>query len=229
MDESFYLSNMSPQESGFNRGIWARLEACVRENAVAAGALWVVTGPVLEAGLPAIGASRVSVPGAYYKVLLDLEPAPRMLAFLMPQSASGALGDFVVSVDVVEARTGLDFFSALPDPLEAGLETGVEREGWLLKGGSSRGEGPRKGELSKGSAAPRCLGLTQEGAPCRNSTRSANGYCHLHQPQAAPGSGLAPADQEKAARSGQCQAITRKGTRCSRQATKQGFCWQHAK
>ena len=27
----------------------------------------------------------------------------------------------------------------------------------------------------------------------------------------------------------QCKAITKKGTRCSRSATNNGYCWQHAK
>ena len=31
MSESFYLSNMTPQETGFNRGIWRQLESQVRD------------------------------------------------------------------------------------------------------------------------------------------------------------------------------------------------------
>ena len=31
MSETFYLSNMSPQTAGFNRGVWSRFEAQVRE------------------------------------------------------------------------------------------------------------------------------------------------------------------------------------------------------
>ncbi len=224
MDESFFMSNMSPQLPGFNRGIWAQLEGCVRDNAVAAGALWVVTGPVLDAGLPTIGSSGVAVPGAYYKVLLDREPTPRMLAFLLPQTASGKLADFVVSVDQVEVRTGLDFFSALPDGEEKALEAAVHPEGWSLKGGSSG-----HGASASGSTAPLCKGLTRKGASCRNPTREANGYCHLHQSQAPGGTQVTPSGGADAERPGQCMAITRKGTRCSRRATQGGYCWQHAK
>ena len=48
MSESFYLSNMSPQDPGFNRGIWRQLEARVRDWADLHGEVFVVTGPVLE-------------------------------------------------------------------------------------------------------------------------------------------------------------------------------------
>lgn len=33
MSESFFLSNMSPKKPGFNRGIWRKLEAVVRNFA----------------------------------------------------------------------------------------------------------------------------------------------------------------------------------------------------
>lgn len=223
MDASFYLSNMSPQLPAFNRGIWARLEAQVRENAVAAGDLWVVTGPVLEAGLPTIGASKVSVPNAYYKVLLDEAPQPRMLAFLLPQHASGSTRDYVVSVDAVERATGLDFFSALPDAVEDRLEAGIEVQGWSFKAVS---KGKSGGSGSTGEAAPQCKGRTQKGAQCRKLTRDPSGYCHLHRNQSAVPQ-VQPTPEPATA--GQCAAITQKGTRCSRRASKGQFCWQHAK
>jgi endonuclease G, mitochondrial len=48
-----------------------------------------------------------------------------MLAAIIPNQAglTQALDDFSVSVDEVEARTGLDFFSALEDTEEAALES----------------------------------------------------------------------------------------------------------
>ncbi|MFA6845255.1 MAG: DNA/RNA non-specific endonuclease, partial [Sphaerochaetaceae bacterium] len=40
MDDSFYLSNMSPQTGAFNRGIWSHLEAVVRTFANDNGAIY---------------------------------------------------------------------------------------------------------------------------------------------------------------------------------------------
>ena len=46
MRDSFYMSNISPQRPGFNRGIWKDLEAWVRQTAVKERLVVVVTGPV---------------------------------------------------------------------------------------------------------------------------------------------------------------------------------------
>lgn len=44
MSESFFLSNMSPQVPGFNRGIWSSVEDQVRKWALAFDGLDVATG-----------------------------------------------------------------------------------------------------------------------------------------------------------------------------------------
>ena len=44
------MSNMSPQDPSFNRGIWSSLEAVVRNYAAKRGEIYVVTGPVLTDG-----------------------------------------------------------------------------------------------------------------------------------------------------------------------------------
>jgi endonuclease G len=67
---------MSPQTPGCNRGIWKKLESLVRGWAVEYDSVYVVTGPVLSAGLRKIGSNQVSVPNYYYKVVLDLSEYP---------------------------------------------------------------------------------------------------------------------------------------------------------
>ncbi|MFR9672703.1 MAG: DNA/RNA non-specific endonuclease, partial [Rikenellaceae bacterium] len=48
MEESFYMSNMSPQAPTFNRDGWMRLEKLVRGWAAADSVIYVVTGPILS-------------------------------------------------------------------------------------------------------------------------------------------------------------------------------------
>ncbi len=117
MSESFLLSNMSPQVPGFNRGIWARLEAKVRDWALQNDSLLVITGPVFNKINTYIGESRVGVPGAYFKVITDISsPEYKVIAFLLDNKSSGKdLFSFAVTVDSVEKVTGYDFFSKLPD------------------------------------------------------------------------------------------------------------------
>ena len=108
MDESFLMSNMSPQAPGFNRGIWKRLEGIVREWAVENEEVYVVTGPVLTDGpYLALGENQVAVPKQYYKVILDYkEPELKAIRFILPNEKSNLpLSVFVVSVDRVEEIT----------------------------------------------------------------------------------------------------------------------------
>ena len=50
LSESFYMSNMSPQNPSFNRGIWKRLENQMRQWALDEQKLHIVTGGVLIEG-----------------------------------------------------------------------------------------------------------------------------------------------------------------------------------
>lgn len=83
MEESFYYSNMSPQNPGFNRGIWKQLEELVRDWAVQNEEIYIVTGGVLTDNLSSIGNNKVTVPKYFYKVILDYkEPSIKGIGFI---------------------------------------------------------------------------------------------------------------------------------------------------
>lgn len=133
MSETFYLSNMSPQLHEFNAGIWERVESTVRSWARRHKRLLVYTGPVLDKPKEHIGANRVAVPRAFYKVVyaIENEKSPQALAFLVPHAPSQRDPlEFLVPVDSVEKVTGIDFFPALPDPVEEAVEARVDRRFW---------------------------------------------------------------------------------------------------
>jgi endonuclease G len=117
MSESFLLSNMSPQEGSFNRGIWRRLEEQVRDWAVEKDSIYVISGPVLHTVRDSIGENHVGVPAYYFKVLADLSPPGHsFIAFLLPNEASREdLRHYAISVDSLEAFTAYDFFASAPD------------------------------------------------------------------------------------------------------------------
>ena len=132
MSESFYMSNMSPQAPQFNRGIWSKLEKQVRHFATKEKRIVVVTGPILPAEKTiTIGASRVTVPEYYYKVIYDTTPPEKMIGFVLPNKGSKAdLRTFAVTVDRVEGLTGLDFFSTVPRSKQEQLERTITVESW---------------------------------------------------------------------------------------------------
>jgi len=142
MSESFFMSNMSPQKPGFNRGIWKKLESNVRNWASDNGEIYVVTGPILTGSYSSIGSNQVSIPDYYYKVILDYkEPEIKGIGFILPhQKSSSSLQSFAVTIDEVERRTGIDFYHELPDEIEEQIESNIDISKWSFKS-SSRSSG----------------------------------------------------------------------------------------
>ncbi len=221
--ESFYYSNMSPQSPGFNRGVWKRAEELVRAWAVQYGAVYIVTGPVLRAGLPTIGPNRVSVPEYYYKVILQSD-LHRGIGLIIPHASSTAsLTTFAVTIDSVETLTGIDFFPRLPDEVENAIESHFYPTDWAWSSTTAVG-------AKKRSESVQCLGTTRKGERCRNRTLNESGYCYLHEGQSTSGTAptTAPAPEPNRTFSVQCSGTTKKGTRCRNMTTNaSGRCYLH--
>lgn len=134
MSETFYMSNMSPQKRNFNGGIWRELEETTRDWAKKYKHLYIVTGPVLtQKKLDKVGHNEVTVPSAYFKVLLDItEPELKGIGFIIENEVSNKhLSEYAVTIDEVESLTGIDFFPELLSPnKETELEQQVEIGRW---------------------------------------------------------------------------------------------------
>lgn len=132
MDQTFILSNVSPQEREFNGGGWERLESYVRWLAKKSKNLYVVTGPLylpqksndgkMFVTYRVIGDNMVSVPTHYFKVILTESEGNTltMEAFLMPNdpklTADIKLDDYRVPIsklDVIERASGVIFFDSV--------------------------------------------------------------------------------------------------------------------
>lgn len=122
MSQTFYMSNMSPQNSSLNRGLWGSLEMKIRSWVRDDGDAFVVTAPVLEKNLDRID-SGVSIPDYYYKIVY-FPNTDVMKAFLIPNKKpiDKNFYNYSVSVDEIEKITGLDFFAELPNSVENKLE-----------------------------------------------------------------------------------------------------------
>jgi endonuclease G len=197
--ESFFMSNMSPQKPGFNRGIWKQLEDQVRMWAKDFDTLYVVTGPVLKQGLPSIGSSNVAVPEYYFKVILDYKPPiTEAIGFIMKNEGSkGPLSSFAVTVDSVEKASGIDFFPALPDPVETAMEARVDLAFWRLNvetegrialpkraaPSEQLTQGLKRMKITRHKCSMDCPAESRIGAACRDGTTSGNagrGACAGH-------------------------------------------------
>lgn len=135
MSESFYMSNISPQLPGFNRGIWKRLEGKVRYWANANDSIFVVTGPILDSPIDTIGPNNVFVPRAFYKTVLAFKDGKAMgIAFLLPHEKSDkSLYSFATSIDSIEALTGIDFYCDLELKTQQKIETNQSVKDFIYK------------------------------------------------------------------------------------------------
>jgi len=135
MQESFYMSNISPQVSGFNGGIWRELEETVRDWAYSSGYLWIATGPIFDSRFQSIGkSSDVAVPSSFYKLIVDPGKKNKGIAFIIPHEVTDAsLTTFAMSIDDAEKTLNLDFFDSLMDQgQEEKIESRYDLEDWPL-------------------------------------------------------------------------------------------------
>ena len=132
-EETFYMSNISPQLPDLNRGIWRQLEEQTRRWSLEKGRIWIVTGPVFSVRNKRIGKNKVAIPKGFYKVLFtpDTEP-PEMLAFyLQNKYYNQELEQLATTVDDLETLTKYNFFSSLPDSLENKWEANLDKSKWF--------------------------------------------------------------------------------------------------
>lgn len=131
-NETFYTSNISPQRNDFNAGVWNRLEQQVRKWCKRYNNIYIITGGILENGLNKIGDEDVAVPNAFYKIVFREENGKlEVIAFLFSHEESQKpLADFLVPVDVIEKKTGIDFFYKQQKDDQDKIESIVSKKGW---------------------------------------------------------------------------------------------------
>lgn len=131
MEESFYMSNICPQDHNLNTEDWNDLEMKSREWARRFGKVYIVCGPIYK-GIrnEYIGKNRVKVPDAFFKVILINDTKKQTaLGFLFENKAGERpLEEYLTSVDAIEKITDMNFFPALPDELENRLEKEEHKE-----------------------------------------------------------------------------------------------------
>jgi endonuclease G len=143
MTESFYLSNMSPQQGpGLNQHIWAELEGVVRDWSCDRGELYVITGPIYDNDNPdLLGPNEVAVPTAFYKIAYD-PVSKRLIVFILPNERVDkrgkpvleALKPYVTTLRKVEEHANLKLLTGLSTRERRRLSTLVSVV-WPIKKG----------------------------------------------------------------------------------------------
>lgn len=136
MRESFYMTNICPQNHNNNAGDWKSLEELARDWARQYGNIYIACGPIVEERHQTIGLNHtIAVPAAFYKVFLrQKRDSWTAIGFVMPnQAGSRPLMTYMMTVDDVERLTGIDFFYNLPDSIEDVVEADYTITDWNVR------------------------------------------------------------------------------------------------
>ncbi len=132
MNESFYMSNICPQNHELNAGKWNDLEIACRKWANRYQQLFIVCGPIIDKrnGKRIGKEHEIIVPEKFFKVILITSTKPaRAIGYIFENNGSDRPYK-VHSIDEVEKITGMDFFPNLPDKIEDLVESRYEASDW---------------------------------------------------------------------------------------------------
>ena len=140
--ETFFGTNMTPQDNGFNGNTWSNLENKVRAwaKSSATDTLSVVTG-CTGADVDAryvldYENKHIAIPEGYYKALLLLgkDKSYKAVGFYFDNVSSNVTSfkNHSMSIDELEKKVGVDFFVNLPDDVEKSVEASnpVDEQWW---------------------------------------------------------------------------------------------------
>jgi endonuclease G len=121
--ESFYLSNMVPQNPDNNGHIWQALESQVDTWTRTYSNTYIVAGPVYDyAGIThqVIGQNNIWAPAALFKIIY-IPSRHQAISFIIPNKNIDPkeLAHFATSIDHINEVTGLNLFADLPDEVKA--------------------------------------------------------------------------------------------------------------
>ncbi|QFP41930.1 DNA/RNA non-specific endonuclease [Borrelia miyamotoi] len=117
MIDTYFLSNISPQQKEFNSGIWLKLEKLVRKWAILKEKIYIISAGILTENKGFIGKNKILIPKNFYKIILSLnnDNSYDILAFIIPNKKAKdlELRNYVVNVNTIEEKTKIDFFAKL--------------------------------------------------------------------------------------------------------------------
>ena len=135
--ETFYYTNMTPQDADFNSAAWNKLEQWV-QGKVVSDTLYVVTGAVLKT----VGGSETvkyikntAIPNYYYKVMMKRKgDGFTAIGFWYDhkKNSDGVSTKYAKSVREIENLTGYNFFANVPRDKQDAMEVAYVASDWGL-------------------------------------------------------------------------------------------------
>ena len=132
-EESFYLSNICPQNGTLNSGDWATTESLGRRMAARYGSVYIVCGPVIGSNkYGTLGDHKVVIPDAFFKaMLLKANGKYESIAMVLPNEGTHHDPEYYwCTVNELETLIGLDLFPGLEDSVEETVEASFNNSIW---------------------------------------------------------------------------------------------------
>ena len=141
-EQTFYLSNMQPQNHNLNAGIWEVMENQIRtwNKASFRDTLYIVKGGTIDNPdqIKGYTSSGLLIPGYFFMAILcKNSEGYKAIAFWVDHQtvnhSSDPLSKYVISIDQLEQKTGIDFFCNLPDKIENKVEASTYPSSWQIQ------------------------------------------------------------------------------------------------
>ena len=133
MFESFYFTNICPQNHDFNEKDWQKLEDKARTIARKKGSIYIVCGPIVTTNeYGRLGSNQIAIPDYFFKAFLYKDDAGfHSIAYVMPNQYTGRpVNEFAMTVNELEAILGIDLFTRLNDKIEEKVESQMDLADW---------------------------------------------------------------------------------------------------
>lgn len=144
-DQTFYMTNMSPQIGNFNSGLWADFEQEIQargRDRNFCDTLYVCKGGTIDRSddiLKYVASGRMAVPKYYFMAAVAVKNGGykgiaiwvEHKKYASSYSTVSEMRKFTLSIDALEEKTGINFFHNLPDNLEAVVEANYNANVWI--------------------------------------------------------------------------------------------------
>ena len=135
--ESFYMTNVCPQNQNLNNGKWKNLEERCRSTwAKDYGKIYIVCGPIIpRVNKKYIGETKILIPEKFFKAILrevniNGKVHYEAIGYILTQKNQLYMNKCFYTVNEIEAMTGLDLFHNLDDRIEEKVEEVVHENKW---------------------------------------------------------------------------------------------------
>lgn len=145
--ETFFMTNMTPQAPDHNRGVWKSLEEYERTLTLQGNEVYIIAGPLGQGGTGANGFAKtigknnnITVPASLWKIIVVLpigqndaarvNENTRIIAVNIPNDNSvggTSWKQYRLSVDELERLTGYNFLSNVSTNIQAVIERRIDK------------------------------------------------------------------------------------------------------